>query len=48
MTPSTSPLDVAFVFAVTGAALLWPPLALLIGAGFMGLNYWLGERAKTE
>ena len=49
MTPSVSPLDVAFVFAVTGAALTpWPWLALLVAAAFMSLNYYLAERAKPE
>ena len=27
--------EAAFVFGVTGAALVWPPLALIVGAGFM-------------
>ncbi len=28
-------IDASFVLAVTGAALIWPPLALVVGAGYL-------------
>lgn len=33
-------LEAAFVLIVTGAALIWPPLALVVGGAFLlGLAY---------
>jgi len=48
MTPSTSPLDVAMVFAVVGAAWVFPPAGLIVGALFFGLNWYLQERGKPS
>lgn len=39
--PIVHPLDVSFVLAVTAAAWVFPPLALLVAAGYFGLNQWL-------
>lgn len=35
MTGHVATLDAAFVFAVTGAALLWAPLALIVAAVYL-------------
>lgn len=45
--PIVHPLDVSFVLAVTAAAMLFPPLALAVAAGYFGLNQWL-VRKSTE
>ena len=45
--PIAHPLDVAFVFAVTAAGMVWAPLCLLVAAGFFGLNAWLARKAAT-
>ncbi len=45
--PVVHPLDVSFVLAVTGAAWVWPPLALLVGAGYFGLAAYLARRAEA-
>lgn len=42
--PGVSVLDAAFVLAVTGAAMLWPPLALGVAAGFFGLSAYLADK----
>ena len=42
--PNVSVLDAAFVLAATGAAMVWPPLALFVGAGFFGLSAFLAYR----
>lgn len=42
--PNASVLDVAFVLAVTGAAMIFPPAALLVAAGFFGLSAFLADR----
>jgi len=39
-------LDAAFALAVTGAALVWAPLALLVGAGFLAVLAFLGWREE--
>lgn len=46
MTP-VSVLDAAFVLAVTGAAMVYPPLALLVGAAFFGLIAFLADRRSV-
>ena len=47
--PVVNPLDVAFVLAVTGAAWLFPPAALVVAAAFFGLSAFLMWRApKAE
>jgi len=43
--PIVHPLDVSFVLAVTAAAWIFPPAALLVGAAFFGLNAYLARRA---
>lgn len=41
--------EAAFALAVTGAALIWPPAALLIGAAFLvALAVVADRRAPTE
>jgi len=40
-------IDAAFVLAVTGAAMVWPPLALLVGAGFLGAQAVLADRRSS-
>lgn len=40
-------LDTAFVFAVTGAALVWPPLALLVGALFFIASAVVADRRSA-
>lgn len=42
--PVVNPLDVAFVFLVTAAAWLYPPLALVVGSGFFALSAYLADR----
>jgi len=44
MTASLSALDAGFVFAVTGAAMLWPWLALIVAAAWMVALFIEGER----
>jgi hypothetical protein len=47
--PGVSVLDASFVLAVTGAAIIWPPLALIVGAGYFALSAFLADRrAPTE
>ena len=36
--------DAAFVLVVTGAAMLWPPLALVIGGAWLAVMVLLAER----
>ena len=46
--PGVSVLDVAFVFAVTAAAMSpWPPLALVVAAAFFGLSAFLADRRSA-
>lgn len=45
--PVINPLDVAFVLAVTGAAWLFPPAALLVGAGFFALSWYLTDKRAS-
>lgn len=37
-------LDASFVLVVTGAAMLWPPLALLVGGAYLGVLQLLAWR----
>jgi hypothetical protein len=47
--PVINPLDVAFVLLTTAAAMLWPPLALIVGAGFFALSqYLIDKRAEPK
>ena len=41
-------IDAAFVLAVTGAALIYPPLALIVGAGFLAAQAVLADRRSAE
>lgn len=43
--PIVHPLDVSFVLAVTAAAWLFPPAALIVGAAYFGLAAYLARRA---
>lgn len=42
--PVVNPLDVSFVLLTTAAAMLWPPLALVVGAGFFALSAYLADK----
>lgn len=39
----TTNLEAAFAAAVTGAAMIWPPLALIVAAAF-----WIGIQVANE
>lgn len=39
-------LDASFCLACTGAALIWAPLAALVGAAYLGVLAYLGWRAE--
>ena len=39
--------EAAFVLLVTGAALVWQPLALLVGGGYLIALAWVADR-RTE
>jgi hypothetical protein len=45
--PIVHPLDVSFVLAVSAAAWIWPPLALVTAAAYFGLNAYLARRAGS-
>lgn len=45
MTLPGGTLDASFVLAVTGAALIWPPLALVVGAGYFAVSAWLARKS---
>lgn len=42
--PGVSVLDAAFALSVTGAAFVWPPLALFVAAGWFALSAYLAYR----
>jgi hypothetical protein len=42
--PGVTVLDAAFALAVTGAAMVYPPAALLVAAAFFGLTAFLTDR----
>ena len=44
--PGVSVLDASFALAVTGAALIFPPLALLVAAGYFGLSAFIADRRQ--
>ena len=48
MTASLSALDAGFVFAVTGAAMLWPWLALIVAAAWMVALVVVHDRRSTD
>lgn len=41
-------LDASFALACTGAALIWAPLALIVGAGYLGVLAIVGWRAERQ
>ncbi len=41
-------IDASFVLAVTGAAIIWAPLALVVGAGFLLSQAVLADRRQPE
>ena len=47
MTATVAALDAAFVFAVVGAAMIFPPLGLAVGAGWLAVLVIVAER-RTE
>lgn len=42
--PGVSVLDAAFALSVTGAAMIYPPLALLVAAAYFALSAYLADR----
>ena len=46
--PGVSVLDAAFALSVTGAAMVFPPLALAVAAGWFGLSAFLAYRNHPE
>ena len=48
MTATVSALDAAFVFAVTGAAMVFPPLGLLVGFAYLAVIIVLHDRRTPE
>lgn len=46
--PNVSVLDASFALAVTGAAWIFPPLGLLVAAGYFGVAAWLHYRNPPE
>ena len=42
--PMVSYLDAAFVLLVTGAAWLWPPLALVVGGAFFVATAYVNDK----
>ena len=47
MSATVTALDAAFVLAVTGAAMLFPPLGLLVGAAWLAVLVVVADR-RTE
>ena len=48
MTPViTTLIDASFCLAVTGAALIFPPLALIVGAAYLVAQAVLADRRQT-
>jgi hypothetical protein len=43
---AVSPLDVAFVLSVTGVAWIYPPAALIVGAAYFLLSFYLTYRTE--
>lgn len=41
-------IDASFVLAVTGAAMLWPPLGLLVGAGYLAVQAIVADRRSGD
>ena len=48
MIPGVSYLDAAFALSVTGAAMIFPPLALIVAAGWFGLSAYLADKRAPE
>lgn len=44
---TVSILDAAFVLLVTGAALVWAPLALFVGGGFLVATAVVNDRRAS-
>lgn len=42
--PGVSVLDAAFALSVTGAAFVWPPLALFVAAGYFIASAVIADR----
>lgn len=42
--PNVSVLDAAFVLSVTGAAMIWAPLALIVGAAYFVASAVIADR----
>ncbi len=45
--PGVSVLDAAFALSVTGAAMIFPPLALIVAAAWFGLSAYLHDRRSS-
>ncbi len=46
--PKVSYLDAAFLFLVSGAAYIWPPLAFIVGAAFFVATAIVNDRRTPE
>lgn len=46
--PGVSVLDAAFVLSVTGAAMIWAPLALFVGAGYFLASAYIADRRSPD
>lgn len=41
---TTQYVETAFVLLVTGAAMIWPPLALIVGGAFLAALAYIADR----
>jgi hypothetical protein len=46
--PGVSVLDAAYALSVAGAAMLWPPLALVVAAGYFVASAWIADHRAPE
>lgn len=46
--PVVNPLDVAFVLSVTGVAMVYAPAALIVGAAYFLLSFYLTYKTPPE
>ena len=41
-------IDASYALVVLGAALIWPPLAVIVAGGYLGFQAWLADRRSKE
>jgi hypothetical protein len=41
---TVSLLDAAYALLVAGAAMIWPPLALIVAGAFLAATWWINDR----